>query len=264
MSQQQEPSFYESIKLGVQRSQETLKVIQFLKQGFDAMIYILAYPWLLMLRHNCGERFLKLFSVYLSLTIMSLFAMGNESEMGGVMVLLLIVAACTHYHRIYQRIKLNERWYSYSIGISWIKQYCRRYSQKTIDLCLEPLAVIVVGLIIFAFTFEQSVSRGYFGSRSAYTCDWFGVYMVISGFSLLIYQIQSYQRFRHMLLDRIDQQIIAENFSTIMNGESDPQVTSGFIVEGAESWTEQERETIYAALVYQNSENNSNSLQKSS
>ncbi len=248
MSAEQQASFYNSIKTGYQRGQETLVAIRVVKQIFSQVIDLLAYPWLLLMHYEFGERFLSGWLALGAHVIISTVAMANESVIGGLLSYAVLIAWAVHRWRVQWRNKHNIRWHSYNAGTPWIERFTSRFKTTHIEMFIEPAILFGLGMLLSWLTYDRQDYDSVWGRGTRVSYDGFGFYMMLSGICLMIHQYARYTRYRHLLLDQIDQQIMAEHFTVALQGNHEPDQTEGFIVEGAGAWTDQERELICASV----------------
>ena len=242
-------SVYNGIKTGHQKGQEVLFLIRFLKQLFDQIVYLVAYPWLLLLHYNFGERYLSFWLVFLTASITNGVALVCESVVGGLLSNAFLIAWAVHAWRIHRRNKKGVRWHSYCAGTPWLSRLPHRFTVKQAELYLEPALIWLLGLILLLLTLKSETYQSMWGSGTRYSVDGFSRYMMFSGVCLMIYQYGRYKKYRHMILDSIDQQIVSEHMAEALNGNHDIQQTEGFIVEGAESWSDEHRRLMQESLM---------------
>jgi len=232
---QDAPSFSlrKSLAEGLKHGQEWGQIWRQLMLFVRVIIALLALPWLPIIRTKLGERRFGIAQRLAGLFVLMFAAALTESPVGGVMILVYLGYCFTHVMAGHRRQKNGERWHSYCQGISRLQPYLIRVPKitlKDIDLYLDPAVLILTGFAVAA------------------TGDSYGHFIVLNGVALMIEQRLVYNRHHNLMLDQIDQMIVSEQLSTALSGVEDIDQTQGFIVPGAASWSDKERQMVTNSL----------------
>lgn len=241
-------SIYQGAKAGHQYGQEALAVIRWIANMLKVITTLVAYPWEIILRYEFGERYLNGWMVFFSSMVISFIATLFDSLFGQIIANALVGYWVLHKLRIRKRNKQGTRWHSLCNGLSRVQQLFPSIPSSRVDLVIEPLILALVGLVLIILTYDNEAYETIWGSGVRSTYDGFGLFMIFSGFCLHLHQSANYKRHRNLLLDQIDSQIVSEHFADALKGEANAQQTDGFVVQGADSWTAQERQIITAAV----------------
>ena len=232
-------AMYQGAKEGHQYGTEAIAVVNFVYRTLQALVNLNAYPWLIILRHEFGERFLRGWMVFFCSMVMAVIATVMGSGFGYLIAVSLAFFWAIHKQQVKKRNKRGIRWDSKSNGISRIHRVLPKLTPSRVDQVIEPLALIGLGLI--------AVAVNYLSYGSVH--DSFGLVMILGGVCLHLHHGDNYRKHRDLLLDQIDSQIISENFADALKGDADAYQTDGFVVQGADQWTDQERQLITKAVL---------------
>lgn len=233
--------FYKGGKAGHQYGTEAIAVIGFVVRVAKALVDVLAYPWLMVLRHEFGERFLSGWLILFCSLVISFVAVALESPTGKLTAAGLALCWAMHKRRIQQRNTQEVRWHSRSNGISRLQRLLPKVSPDRIDLFYEPFVLATAGLLLAVISYALQIGSGGF--------DRFGLVMAMGAVCVHLHHQGNRRRARHLLLDQIDSQILSENLADALTGDSDVYATDGFVVQGAEQWSQKERQTVMDAVM---------------
>ncbi len=223
----------QSLTDGMKQAQEWGQIWQQLIQIFKFCISLLTLPWLPIMRTKLGERRFGLMQRLMGLFVLMVASTLAESPTGLVMILIYMGFCIAHAIAVHRRRKSGERWHSYCQGISRLQPYLKSVKYvtvKDIDLYLDPAVLILTGLAVMGL-----------GDR-------YGLFIIANGIALMIEQRMLYSRHHNLVLDQIDQMIVSEQLSDALSGKEDVNETQGFIVPGAASWSDEERQMVTSSL----------------
>ena len=230
-------AMYQGAKELSQHTQEAFMILKVAARIVKAFTDVVAYPWLVLLRYDFGERFLNGWLVLLSSFSLALIAVAAGSTLGQVLSVALFGLWAIHKRRIRQRNKRGMRWHSQGNGVSWLQRFLPKLSSSRTDRLYEPVILAMLGLIWFGTSYALQ------------TVDYFGFYIAFAGVCLHLHHAANQKRLRHLLLDQIDSQILSEHFADALKGDINAHQTDGFVVQGADRWTDQERQMITEAVL---------------
>ncbi|MEM9108474.1 MAG: hypothetical protein AAGC72_00430 [Planctomycetota bacterium] len=247
---------YQGAKEGHQYGTEAIAVLVFVYRTLQGLVNLYAYPWLIILRHDFGERFLSGWVLFFCSMVMAVVSTFMGSGFGYLVAASLPFFWAVHKKQIKKRNKQGIAWHSKNNGVSRINQVFPNLSYSRVDQVLEPLLLAGSGFVL--------VALGYLIQGTVHNS--FGLVMVLGGICLHLHHGDNYRKHRDLLLDQIDSQIVSENFAEALKGDSTAYQTDGFVVQGADQWTDKERQLITEAVLGESAEhvpNDSNVLSPS-
>jgi hypothetical protein len=171
-----------------------------------------AMPVIVLIRKKPGYRFLspiKLLIMFILLNALTAF--GYTSGRSSSTALLQILAWGTLILGLVKRqfrwrdIKRGVSWHTWSRGISFLTFL--PISDSNLKRFVEPILVIIIGAILaFPFTF-------------------FGLYLVIAGLCLFLFEAYDYEKSLNMMLDQLDSLVDSEVMSSNVEYYSEPNVS---------------------------------------
>lgn len=199
--------FLEIIDKFIKSGQTDLAVLKFLFNLAQSFAFIIAYPWLLLLRHHVGERFLRLPMIFVSFIVLLIACKLVGSRIGATIFVVSLGAAVFHNIHVHLARRSGKRWYSYSLGFPWLGHLHPTLAQPQITAIVHGVLLFMFGMFITEATSQTTQSR--WGPQST-SYDEFGMYVILSAVCYFWTQQRAVNRFRDMVLDHFDQQFVNE------------------------------------------------------
>ena len=163
-------------------------------------------------------------SMYLVKAILNRFTLIAPSNwLDNYVKAFIVICILQKLNELWLRWWKREQWYSYSMGISHISRLIPKIPEFIVDLIIEPVVILFIGLYISQY-------------------DSIGVIIQIGALALFALQYIGYQNSRHQVLNQIDGQIITGVIQDAISNESRTR-TKGFSFLGAVQ-TKEERDSL--------------------
>ena len=202
----------------------------FLRKEFGEFVFglmYIAYGWLFV---KIYVFVLKVFVFFSTLEIRDMVLYGKSVDVGAICsssllnlhVKLFVVASLIHFIAIKRRNKKEKRWYSMCMGKSHLMNlpYVKRLglNEVFVWMYLEPFIVFTIGFILYTLWI-----------------DWvYGLFLMLSGFSLFYREQHNYNHHRNKVVEMWDGEIMANQFLAAIKGQK-IENTQGYTVYGAAS-----------------------------
>lgn len=238
-------SAYQGMVKGMNQAEEVKKMFALAKGVLYVLANALAYPWLLILHHKHGERVVTLGMLLVAQFVAVLSGILIGEKAAGLWNAVVVMTWSGHLALVLYRNKKQVRWYSKSWGIPWAAYlWPRNLKMFWVECFFEPGLVILI-VMGFGVVFQEPAEHRW---DSPITVGHFALFGLASGISLMYVQLQRYRATRHMMLDQIDQQIVAEEMSNALDPDVKPKDTQGFVVPGGDKWPQQMVDAVMSDL----------------
>jgi|SRR5579875_524737 hypothetical protein len=178
-----------------------------LEQKIAAVANICLYPampFIVLIRKKPGYRFLspiKLLIIFILLNVLTVFS-GLSGRAPSILLIqvfawVTLILGLVKRNLRWRAIKRGESWHTYSRGVSILGFL--PISDSNLKRWVEPIAIIVIGaLLAIPFTF-------------------FGLYVVVAGLCLFMFEAYDYEMSLNQMLDMLDSLVDSEVMSDSMN-----------------------------------------------